>query len=189
MVKNDNDNVRDLLDRSRRGDSDALNRLCTMLREQVFQRIMGKIHDEDDSNELAQDTIIWFLRNYKDKIYDQNIPALLAGKAFFMLKSYFRAKYALKEVALESVSEEGAFIDNSEADSLEENADRDAAWKKIEVGVEKLPVTYREVIERRYFKELSFQEIAGELHISEDNVRQRHKRGIDMLKKRLRKKD
>ena len=185
MSKNDDYNVRDLLDRSRRGDVDALNRLCAMLREQVFRRIMVKIHDEDDSDDLAQKTIIWFLRNFKDRIHDENIPALLAAKAFFMLKSHFRTKYILKEVALECV-EEGHLVDNSTADTLDENTDRREAWKKIETGVESLPATYKEVITRHYYQDLSFQEIARELHLSEDNVRQRHKRGIDMLKKRVR---
>ncbi len=187
MSKNDDDNVRDLLYRSRRGDVDALNRLCAMLREQVFRRIMGKIHDEDDSDELAQKTIIWFLRNFKDRIHDENIPALLAAKAFFLLKSHFRTKYILKEVALECV-EEGHLVDNSVADTLDENADRREAWKKIKAEVESLPATYREVIVRRYYQDLSVQEIAVELDLSEDNVRQRHKRGIDILKKRMQEK-
>lgn len=186
MLKNEADNVRDLLQRSRRGDVDALNMLCTMVREQVFRQVMGKIHDEDDANELAQETIIWFLRNFRDRIHDENIPALLAAKAFFMLKSHFRTRYALKEVALESVIDDTAFADSSAADSFEENTDRREAWKQIEAGLKSLPAAYKEVIKRRYYQELSFEEIAAELRLTPANVRQRLKRGIDMLRKRVR---
>jgi RNA polymerase sigma-70 factor (ECF subfamily) len=189
MSKTGDDTVRDLLERSRRGDVDALNRLCVLLHEQVFQRILGRVRDEDVSDELAQNTMIWFLRNYKDRIHDENIPALLAAKAFFLLKSHFRAKYILKEVSLESMSEERDIADTSAVDTLDERVDRREIWKKIVDDVERLPSDYKEVITRRYYQDLSFQEIARDLHLSEANVRQRHKRAIDMLKKRFQKKN
>jgi RNA polymerase sigma-70 factor (ECF subfamily) len=189
MSKTGDDNVRDLLERSRRGDVDALNRLCVILHEQVFQQILGRVRDENISDELAQNTMIWFLRNFKDRIHDENIPALLAAKAFFLLKSHFRTKYVLKEVSLESMSEEGDIADSSAADTLDERVDRREIWKKIVDDVERLPSGYKEVITRRYYQDLSFQEIARDLNLSEANIRQRHKRAIDLLRKRFQKKN
>jgi RNA polymerase sigma factor (sigma-70 family) len=187
MSKTGNDTIRDLLERSRRGDAGALNRLCAILHEEVLQQILGRVRDADTSYDLAQKTMIWFIKNYKDRMHDENIPALLAAKAFFLLKSHFRSKYILKEVSLESMGDGGDIADSSEGDTPDERLDRREIWKKIVDDVDRLPSGYREVITRRYYQDLSFQEIAIDLQLTEANVRQRHKRGIDMLRKRYQK--
>ncbi len=181
QIQNGTD-IRGLLTGARNGDAGALNELCSLLREQVLRQIVGKLRDRDRSKEIAQDVIVWFVKNYREGIHDENVPALLTAKAFFMMKSHFRAKYALHEVALEAAAD--MTTDETE-EEIEKNLDRDEISRMIATGLERLPETYRAVITRRYFREMSFKEIGAELGLEEENIRQRHARGIAALRKYL----
>ncbi len=174
--------MRGLIARAREGDAAALNSLCLALNEQVLKKMKISLHGSDDYREVAQEVILWFLRHFEEDIHDENIPALLASKAFYMLKSHFRTKYARKEIALESIAD---LADGEAETSLEETLDRNELRKRLMDGLGALPQNFCDVITRRYFQEMSFKEIAAELGLTEANVRQRHKRGRELLKTKL----
>ena len=177
--------IKNLIEQARKGDTGALNELCAILREQVFYSVLGRFPNRSVCDELAQETMIWFVGRFDHSIRDENIPALLASKAFFLLKSHFREKYSRRE---QHASDEGTLHDIPDTtliDELESSADIEEDWRKIEAAFPLLPVKYREVLEQRYLKNHTYPEIAGSLHISEANVRQRVKRGMDLLKKHV----
>ncbi len=187
MTVNAVENVKRLIKRARAGDSRAFDVLCGILRENLFQQLYGKYCDRDMCDELAQKTLCWFLDNFNKSIRDENIPALLASKAFFLSKSHFRKKYSRMEVMLVEYDSIPDFIDESSNDGLDPQPWFSKPWGKIESALPHLNPIFREVLEKRYYYEYTIAEIAEELNLSEENVRQSLKRGLDELRELVKK--
>lgn len=146
------------------------------------------IKDESLADDCVQDvfsTIIEMLERFKSFPSDEQIKYIvICVKNAAIAKRKDRNKY----VFLTRDSED--FDDGTEYDIADDSPDaceiviNQELKKKVRTLIDALPTMYRDVMIFRYQYQLKGKEISDALHITEDAVRQRLKRGKELLKRK-----
>lgn len=179
----------EIISRARKGDQMAYSQLLDLYRESIYYLVLKMVN----SNEYAEDLTI--------EVF---------GKAFSNLKQYqpnyafstwlyriatnncidFIRKQRISTTSLDLSYDDGEgekLYIQVEEDSLnpEENAIRKQKSKYLKEIVKKLKPHYRKLIELRYFKELSYEEIADEMEMPLGTVKAQLFRAREFLAKML----
>ncbi|MCJ7680245.1 MAG: RNA polymerase sigma factor [Candidatus Aminicenantes bacterium] len=139
---------KDLLELVRAGDKKAYQSIVLRYMKSAYYVALGFLHNQQDALDVSQDA---FIRAYrKRQTFDTERPffpwfyRILRNMCIDYVKKYRRKD----EVPLEDIP----ILDTQEEDSEM----KQAVWK----GIRELPVIHREVIILRYFRQMSYQEIA-----------------------------
>ena len=138
--------------------------------EQIFIFIFKKIQEEDTTGDVCSKTFLKTMMNI-DKYEDRGFPfsSWLYRIASNEVNMHFRKQK--KEVTVEATE--------IEVDIKEEQL------SQILLGMEELPLEKSQMIELRFFEELSFKEIGGIFDIPEATAKMRVYRILNELKTKI----
>lgn len=174
-----------LVDQARSGDQAAYAQLMERYRESIYFMMMKMVRNADDADDL---TIEAFGKAFSR--LDQYSPSFAFSTWLFKIASNncidFIRKKRIKMTSMESsyVNEDG---DSIGIDARDEERDPEAniihsqKVKHMRHLVSQLKPRYRELIEKRYFEELSYEEIADELNLPLGTVKAQLFRARDFL--------
>ncbi len=174
MVENNNlsdKGKRDLalVERALNGDQMAYGKLMEMYRESIYFMMLKMVRSEDDSEDL---TIEAFGKAF-NRLH-QYSPSYAFSTWLFKIASNnaidFIRKKRIKVTSMDSAYTNddgetiGIDVKSSEHDPEEETIHSEKVVTMREI-VKKLKPRYRDLIEKRYFQELSYEEIAVEMDL------------------------
>lgn len=174
-----------LVDAARNGDQAAFATLMERYRESIYFMMMKMVRNQDDADDL---TIEAFGKAFSR--LDQYSPSFAFSTWLFKIASNncidFIRKKRIKLTSMDTgyINDDGESV-SIDARSLtrdpEETIIHNQKVKHMRQLVSKLKPRYRELIEKRYFEELSYEEIADELNLPLGTVKAQLFRARDFL--------
>ncbi len=174
-----------LVDAARKGDQAAFATLMERYRESIYFMMMKMVHNSDDADDL---TIEAFGKAFSR--LDQYSPSFAFSTWLFKIASNnsidFIRKKRIKLTSMDTgyTNEDGESIRidaKSQTRDPEETIIHNQKVKHMRNLVSKLKPRYRELIEKRYFEELTYEEIADELNLPLGTVKAQLFRARDFL--------
>ena len=168
---------RDLIQRARRGDAEAFGELVIRYQTSVFNVCYRILHERAEAEDLTQET---FLRaRERLNLFDEErafgpwLRRVAANVCFNHLRSQKRTA---------PLDEERDADESTRPEAQVEVRERS---EQIRSALASLPAHYRVVIELRHYQELSYDEIAAELHIPLSDVKSHLFRARKILAEKL----
>ena len=174
-----------LVDQARLGDQAAYATLMERYRESIYFMMMKMVRNSDDADDL---TIEAFGKAFSR--LDQYSPSYAFSTWLFKIASNncidFIRKKRVKLTSMDTgyTNDDGESIRiDAKASTLdpEESMVHNQKVKHMRQLVSKLKPRYRELVEKRYFEELSYEEIADELNLPLGTVKAQLFRARDFL--------
>lgn len=174
-----------LVDAARNGDQSAFAALMDRYRESIYFMMMKMVRNQDDADDL---TIEAFGKAFSR--LDQYSPSFAFSTWLFKIASNncidFIRKKRIKLTSMDSgyTNDDGESVGidaRSHGHDPEEAVIHNQKVKHMRQLVSKLKPRYRELIEKRYFEELSYEEIAEELNLPLGTVKAQLFRARDFL--------
>jgi RNA polymerase sigma-70 factor, ECF subfamily len=132
----------------KKGNKEAYQQIIKSYMQRAYYIALGFVHNHQDALDLSQECFIKAYR--KLKMFDAQRPFF--PWFYQILKNlcidHYKRKKRLNEIPLEDIKIIGKKQEDREM--------RDSLWK----GIAELPIEQREVIILRYFRQLSYTEIA-----------------------------
>ena len=150
------------------GNNDAFDSLLERHKDRVFAYIYHAVKSEELADDIFQDTFVKAIMTIKQGRYVENghFPAWITRIAHNLIIDYFRQA---KAENLQSTDDEDANVLNRKelSDStIEDNIIATQIHDDIRRLVRALPESQREVLVMRYYKNMSFKEIADTTGVS-----------------------
>lgn len=166
--------IDELTARSGEGDSQAFEELYNHMYDRVFKYALSRSHSREDALDIVSQVFIdtWVGMKTFKYISDEHFYSYVFLIAKRRLGKYYRSHREHVEL------DESHMMDMYEMD-----LDGVSNIAVIQRGIEKLRGAYREILELRYWSELSFKEIGDVLNSNESAVRVKHHRALSKLKK------
>ena len=156
------------------GDTVAFDELYKEYYVRLFRYLYSRVGNKDDVPDLVQTIFLKALGHVEDWEAVGSPKAYLFTIGRNVLIDYYRKKKEIPASAIEMDTHEW----QDESKSVEHlHTQKD----EIARGLTEMKESYREVVELRFFAELSYREIAEILDKREDNVRQMCSRAIKSL--------
>jgi len=174
-----------------KGDNKAFDTLLLRHKSRLFSYIFQMVRDRDLSDDIFQETFVKAIITIKQGRYNNQgkFSAWISRIARNLVIDSFRSEK----------SEASVSADNTEYDVLNR---RDLSEETIEDAmidlqieddlrslIEELPETQREVLNMRYYKDLSFKDIAENLGVSINTALGRMRYAILNLRRMIKEKD
>ena len=150
------------------GNNEAFDEVIDRHKDRIFMYILSIVKDEDLANDLFQETFVKTIMNIKEGRYTENgkFAAWITRVAHNIIIDHYRQ---LKSAKVQST-------DNTELNILnrkelcEETIEDEMITSQIRTDIRRLilalPEAQREVLLMRYYKNLSFKEIADLTKVS-----------------------
>lgn len=144
------------------GDNEAFDSLLRRHQDRVFTYILRTVKNEDIANDIFQETFVKAIQTIKQGRYTENgkFPAWITRIAHNLIIDYYRQE--------KSENQQSSDLDDvdilnrrdlSEA-TIEDIMIAEQIIADIKYLIEELPTLQREVLKMRYYRNLSFKEIA-----------------------------
>lgn len=188
--------VRDLLDRARRGDSAAFARLCERYRSRLWRVVSSVTRGGADTEDLAQEAILraWSsLRSYRGEAsFEGWLCRIALNAAHDYQRSAWRKRVFLWDrspLADSGGQEEGATSlpggGSLVSPSPHGEAERREVQRRVRTAVASLTTKERVPIWLIYFEEFSLAEVARLEGVPESTLRSRVRAGLKRLERQL----
>ena len=151
-----------LIKRAVAGDEDSFNQIIEIYKNYVFAIILNFIKDYGEVENVAQEVFLQIyisLPNYDADNFKGWISRITSNKSIDWIR---KKKSKFKEETLEIMD---VLVDHLEIDSVdtpEQLLIRKEDSEELVNVLNSIPDIYREVLERFYFKEMTYEEIAKE---------------------------
>lgn len=150
------------------GKNEAFDALIERHKDRVFMYIYHAVKNEELANDIFQDTFFKVITTLKQGRYVENghFPAWITRIAHNLIIDYFRQT---KAENLQSTDDEDINILNRKELSdgtVEDDIVTTQIHNDVRRLVKALPESQREVLEMRYYKNMSFKEIADTTGVS-----------------------
>ena len=151
------------------GNNRAFDELLSRNQDRVFTTIMYAVKDEDLANDLFQETFLKVITKLQNGQYSDTgkFSWWLTRIAHNVVIDHFRAQKSSKIVDAPKDNDlsnlRGEAIHNQ---SRESELNNEQVMEDVKRLVEALPEAQRDVVNMRYFQELSFKEIAEQTNVS-----------------------
>ena len=174
-----------LVEQAKRGDQSAFASLMDRYRESIYFMMLKMVKNSDDAEDL---TIEAFGKAFNR--IDQYSPSFAFSTWLFKIASNngidFIRKKRLQVLSMDSgiqTSDGGTMRIDAKAavNNPEESMMHDQKVLHMRLLVSKLKPRYRQLVEKRYFEELSYEEIADELNLPLGTVKAQLFRARDFL--------
>ena len=151
------------------GNNRAFDELLSRNQDRVFTTIMYAVKDEDLANDLFQETFLKVITKLQNGQYSDTgkFSWWLTRIAHNVVIDHFRAQKSSKIV--EAPRDNDLSNLRSEAirnQSRESELNNEQVMEDVKRLVEALPESQRDVVNMRFFQELSFKEIAEQTNVS-----------------------
>ena len=169
----------DLADRIARGDTVAENRLVLLYAERVRIMAINRTGDREASKEIADDVMMAAIQALRrDKVRDkERLGAFVHGIAVNVINNFLRTRG--RRPAMGQLPDDLPASDGAE---LEESRNR-LDW--VLRGIAQLSPRDREVLQLAFVDGMSSKEVAQQMGLTQDVVRQRKCRALNHLKAHL----
>ncbi|MDE7462646.1 MAG: sigma-70 family RNA polymerase sigma factor [Muribaculaceae bacterium] len=150
------------------GSNEAFDALLKRHQDRVFNYIIRIVKNEDLANDIFQETFVKAILTIKQGRYTENgkFPAWISRIAHNLIIDYYRQE---KSENLQSTDLEDVDIlnrkDLCEA-TIEDLIINDQILNDVKSLIQELPELQREVLQMRYYQNLSFKEIAEKTGVS-----------------------
>ncbi|MBQ9555830.1 MAG: sigma-70 family RNA polymerase sigma factor [Muribaculaceae bacterium] len=150
------------------GNNEAFDSLLERHKDRVFMYIYHAVKNEELADDIFQDTFVKAIMTIKQGRYVENghFPAWITRIAHNLIIDYFRQT---KAENLQSTDNEDANILNRKEladNTIEDNLITTQIHNDVRRLVKALPDSQREVLVMRYYKNMSFKEIADTTGVS-----------------------
>ena len=168
MVKTKSMTDAELVNAYAQGDNDAFDQLLRKYSDKVFAYIIRTVKNEDVANDIFQDTFVKAILTIRQGRYTENgkFPAWITRIAHNLIIDYYRQT---KAENLQSSDVAEADVLNrkelSEA-TIEEEIISRQLLEDVRGLIKYLPEPQREVLTMRFYRNMSFKEIAEETRVS-----------------------
>jgi RNA polymerase sigma factor (sigma-70 family) len=168
MVKTKSMTDAELVKAYAQGDNDAFDQLLRKYSDKVFAYIIRTVKNEDVANDIFQDTFVKAILTIRQGRYTENgkFPAWITRIAHNLIIDYYRQT---KAENLQSSDVAEADVLNrkelSEA-TIEEEIISRQLLEDVRGLIKYLPEPQREVLTMRFYRNMSFKEIAEETRVS-----------------------
>ena len=144
------------------GSNSAFDQLLKRHHNRIFNYILRIIKNEDIANDIFQETFVKAINTIRQGRYTENgkFPAWISRIAHNLIIDYYRQEKAenLQSSDLTDVN----ILNRKELceQTIEDMIISDQIREDVKYLIQELPDLQREVLEMRYYKNLSFKEIA-----------------------------
>ena len=150
------------------GKNEAFDALLERHKDRLFMYIYHAVKNEDVANEIFQDTFVKAIMTIKQGRYVENghFPAWITRIAHNHIIDYYRQ---LKAENLQSTDDDDVNILNRKelaAQTIEDDIITTQIHDDVKRLIKALPDSQREVLVMRYYKNMSFKEIADTTGVS-----------------------
>lgn len=150
------------------GSNEAFDTLLKRHQDRVFNYILRIIKNEDIANDIFQETFVKAILTIKQGRYTENgkFPAWISRIAHNLIIDYYRQE---KSENLQSADLEDVNILNRKElceATIEDNLIAEQITADVKYLIQELPPLQREVLNMRYYQNLSFKEIAEQTNVS-----------------------
>ena len=156
-----------------RGNNDAFDILLQRYECRIFSYILNIVKDEDQANDIFQDTFIKAIVTIKDGRYTESgkFGSWLTRIAHNLVIDYYRQEKAVPQVSCDN--EEINILNRKELSdtNIEDCLIKDQILLDIRSLVSSLPALQKEVLEMRYYMNMSFKEIAETTGVGQNALR------------------
>lgn len=180
-------NERALVERARKGDSAAFEKLVTLYERKVYATAYRYTGNEHDAMDVSQDVFIRIFRFLNTFNLESSFSTWVYRITVNVCKDYIRKRTARGELPLELTDEDGEYtveISDTTYDPVE-IYEQSELRQEIRAAIDDLPPSYKEIIVLRDLGGLSYEEIAQELQIEIGTVKSRLSRAREKLRKFL----
>ena len=151
-----------------KGNNEAFDILLKRHQDKVFNYIFKIVKNEDIANDIFQDTFVKAIMTIKQGRYTENgkFPAWISRIAHNLIIDYYRQE---KSENMQSCDVEDVDILNKKElseETIEDVIITDQIHRDVKHLVKILPDLQREVLLMRYYKNMSFKEIAEATGVS-----------------------
>ncbi|MCB1176232.1 MAG: sigma-70 family RNA polymerase sigma factor [Leptospiraceae bacterium] len=167
-----------LLNKIRTGDKSAYVELVTPYRERLFRKAKSMVKDDDDAEDIVQDALIAGYKYIHKFRAEAGVYTWLYRIVVNKSKDLLTKRKKNQEKSL--VDNDYSFADERMGfeKKLELNDESNYLIKKINM----LDEVYKQVIELRYFEEMSYSEISSVLGCNVGTVKSRLFKAKELLK-------
>lgn len=157
-----------LLNAYAQGNNKAFDILLNRHQNRIFNYILRIIKNEDLANDIFQETFVKAIMTIKQGRYTDNgkFPAWISRIAHNLIIDYYRQE---KTENLQSSDIDDVDVLNRKElceDTIEDIMISEQIRADVKYLIDELPPLQREVLDMRYYKNLSFKEIAEATNVS-----------------------
>lgn len=182
-----------LIDRCKHGDEAAFDEIVHTYWDKIFGRAFQMLKNPEDAEEITQDTFIRALRNLKNFRGDSSLSTWLyqiATNLSYNRYWYWKRRKIQRTISIDEPlrSYQAPTLKNflaSDNETPENAVTRRDLDQNIKDTIEGLSDDHRNILTLRNLQDLSYEEIAQELHISIGTVKSRIARARKALKNKL----
>ncbi len=180
---------RELVASAKQGDNKAFEALLRKYRKSVYYMLLKMIKNPDDAEDLTQEAFAKAFNSIDKFDATYAFSTWLFRIATNNCIDFIRKK-RIQTVSIDQPME-GDDGSNIRFDVKDENLDPNQTMLKkqrkkyLNMAIERLPEKYRTLVELRYFRELSYEEVAKELEIPLGTVKAQLFRARELLSQEL----
>jgi len=167
-----------LLKRIKEGSQEAYIELVTPFKERLFRKAVSMVKDEDDAEDIVQEALISGYRSIGNFRAEAGVYTWLYRIVVNKSKDLLSRKKRGKEKPIDE--NENQFVD--ERIGYEKKLELSEESSYLITKINQLEDIYRQVIELRYFEEMSYSEIALVVGVNVGTVKSRLFKAKEFLK-------
>lgn len=178
-----------LIEKASRGDKESFERIINTYKNYVFAIILNFIKDNEEAQNISQEVFLQVyvsLPNFKEDNFKAWISRITTNKSIDYLR---RKRSRVKEVEIEKLEGLDLPYERKQDDQPELLLINKENKEEIKREIENLPEIYRESINKFYFEEKSYEQIALDQGVSKKTIESRLYRARLLLKKNWRDRD
>lgn len=173
------------------GSNEAFDTLLRRHQDRIFNYIIRIIKNEDIANDIFQETFVKAIQTIRQGRYTENgkFPAWISRIAHNLIIDYYRQEKS--ENAQSSDIAEVDVLNRKDLceDTIEDIIISDQIREDVKYLIQQLPELQKEVLTMRYYKNLSFKEIAEITGVSINTALGRMRYAILNLRRLAQEKD
>tara|TARA_B100000609_G_C17191757_1_gene422899 strand:- start:448 stop:1032 length:585 start_codon:yes stop_codon:yes gene_type:complete len=171
------------------GKESALNIIINRHRSRIFGYILSKVRDKDTAEDIFQDVFIKIINSLKKGKYNEEGKFIVWAMTIThnLIMDFFRKKK--KNRFLKPTDEFDIFdVISDHSLNSEESLIKSQVIDDLNILINELPETQKEVLKLRYFSNMSFKEIADKCDISINTALGRMRYALINIRKIMNKK-
>tara|TARA_Y100001954_G_scaffold90733_1_gene99323 strand:+ start:491 stop:1075 length:585 start_codon:yes stop_codon:yes gene_type:complete len=171
------------------GKESALNIIINRHRSRIFGYILSKVRDKDTAEDIFQDVFIKIINSLKKGKYNEEGKFIVWAMTIThnLIMDFFRKKK--KNRFLKPTDEFDIFdVISDYSLNSEESLIKSQVIDDLNILINELPETQKEVLKLRYFSNMSFKEIADKCDISINTALGRMRYALINIRKIMNKK-
>ena len=167
------------------GENGAFDVLLQRHQGRVFSYIMNIVKDKDLADDLFQETFVKAIVTINQGRYTENgkFPAWITRIAHNLIIDYFRQEKSLAQLSCDDGNVNILNRKELSDETIEDSIVREQILNDVRLLVGQLPPLQREVLEMRYYQDMSFKEIAENTGVSINTALARMRYAILNLRK------